>query len=221
MKAAKDFFEKCDRPQDVEYILTVDQADHDKMNCSYHHIPQFGDRLYLVNAKRPSNVDGWNLAAANSTGRFLITCSDDWFPPEHWDAGLLKALPCESNNELEHFPHLDGAYALDVDNSDNSNLMAFALVTRTYYERYGYLFHPDYVGLMSDQEFTDVAKRDGVVVNARHLKFRHLNPDSGTVEWDEVYRRHRKLEDLEYGQEVYERRKAAGFPPLPRGRAAA
>jgi len=200
-KAAKDWEAKCDRPERVEYILSADVPIHPKEidDC-----PFPGNFTFVWNNRRHNNVDGWNIAAETSVGNVLINVSDDWFPPEHWDTELLRRIP-----------DLNCEYALDVDNSDGAgDLMAFCIVTRPYYERYGYLLNPEYEGLMSDQEFTDVARRDGVVVNAKHIVFRHLNPETSTTPWDEVYRLHRKPGDLEFGQKVYERRNAAGFPKV-------
>lgn len=205
-KAAKEWRRTSDKPDLVEYVLTTDDPiDFLKAfkDMQFGVPGSFGQYAHWgQNKGRRNNVDGWNFAAELATGKVLINVSDDWFPPEHWDTELLRRIP-----------DLGGEYAIDVDNSDNAgDLMAFCIVTRPYYERYGYLLNPEYEGLMSDVEFTDVARRDGVVVNARHIVFRHLNPETSTTPWDDVYRLHRKPGDLEFGQKVYERRKAAGFP---------
>jgi hypothetical protein len=66
-----------------------------------------------------------------------------------------------------------------------------------------------------DTEFTEHAYRDGIVIDAKHLKFRHDNPYLGAGELDEVYKRENRDEAYSSGRELFERRIAVGFPPLP------
>lgn len=199
-KSAEKWINTCDQRSAMEYILCVDAPTSSPIELPRSLVGIC--RMEIVgNDGEQTNVRCWNYAAELSTGKFLITVADDYFPPDHWDTLLLQAIP-----------DLDGEYVLDVDNQDNSNLLSHSMLTRKYYERYGYLFHSDYEGLMSDVEFTSVAHRDGVVVNAKHLMFKHLNPDAGTAEWDAVYLKHRGPEKLLFGQRVYVARQNAGFP---------
>lgn len=201
MAAAEDWLHKCDDPSRVEYVLVFD-ADHFIAPYLPGHFP-FGRAAVAVNADRKCAVDAWNVSARFSNGKFLITVSDDWFPPRHWDTEILKVIP-----------DLDGEYVLDVDNQDGSYpLLPFSLLTRAYYKRLGYLFYPEYFGNMADQEFTDVARRDGVVIDARHLQFEHIDPERGGT-WDAVYEKQRKGTYREMGMQIYERRKREGFPQL-------
>jgi hypothetical protein len=197
------WFECCDAPKRVEYVLSIDAGrQNDFLRASHAELMKtkgtFGRVVRVENFGRPCAVDGWNAAAATSTGRFLITVSDDYRPCEHWDTELLKAIP-----------DINGEYVMDVDNQDNSYpLLPFSFLTRAYYKRLGYLFYPEFFGMMADNDFTDVARRDRVVVDARHLKFTHLHPHRGTAPDDEVYRWQQRPEAWEAGNRVYHRRKA-------------
>lgn len=186
-------------PESIEYILSTD--DHTKIDRP---ITQ-----HVVNTGRRSSTDGWNVAAAASRGKLIVSIADDYFPDfEHWDEAILKEIP-----------DLDGEYVLQVDNMDRAYpLMAFCFMTRPYYERYGYMFYPEYQGMMADWDFTSVAYRDGVVLDRRNLKFRHLNPEVGTAEWDNIYRWQRRESVLKEGQEIYDRRKKAGVFKTTDGR---
>jgi len=221
IRAYEDWMKKADRPFDIEYILAVDadrvlELDHPR-HLPVKDIDRTQARL-VVNHGRKSAAIGWNAASEASTGRFLISVADDWFPPEHWDTELLEAIPS-----------LDGEYVLDVDNSEGSYpLLPFSLMTRAYYDRlrrdYGYagFFYPEYFGFFADCEFTDLARQDRVVVNARHLKFEHRAPAAGTAEWvkDGVYGWQARPEAMDTGKRVYMRRirelgiRHPGFIPL-------
>lgn len=204
--AAEDWIKKAGVPRMIEYILaTDDPIDFEDFTRFFVRIGgECGDQplsryVWTVNAGRRCAVDAWNESAKPATGKLIITVSDDWFPPEHWDTRLLECIP-----------NLDGEYVLDVDNQDNSfPLLPFSLLTRAYYERLGNLFYPEYIGNMADNDFSAVARRDGVVLDARHLKFEHRDPSRGAT-WDEIYERQQK--GREVGLKVFERREKEGFP---------
>jgi hypothetical protein len=192
--AAQEWFDKCDDPSRVEHILVTDDP-------SFTTAPVFTHTIFGVNRGRKCAVDGWNKSAELSTGKFLITVADDWFPCEHWDTELLKVIP-----------DLEGEYMLEVDTGGNPGLLTFSMLTRKYYRRYGYLFYPEYLGMYADNEVTDVARRDGVVVDAKHLFFEHKHPLYGHGEMDEVHKHQHRSEAFAVGEEIYmRRRKLLGF----------
>lgn len=199
--AALEWYLNCDRPSKIEYILCVDEADRDKVPAEMPHLPQL-----VINAGRQCAVDAWNTAAAASTGKFIIQVADDLYPPTHWDTELLKVIP-----------DLDGEYVVEVRTGTSLDdewrrCMAHSFLTRKYYERYGYLFHPDYEGMYADDEFTEKARRDGVVVDARHLLFEHRHWIGTTVPFDDIYKRQNSQERYDRGLEILGRRRAQGFP---------
>lgn len=211
MRAHEVWMKRADKPTRIQYILTVDsdrllELEHPR-GSTVRDVDKANVRL-VMNRKRHCAVDGWNAASRAATGDLLISVSDDWFPPEHWDTMMLDLIP-----------DIRGEYVLDVDNQDGSfPLLPFSLLTRGYYNRlinqYGYegFFYPGYFGMMADCEFTDLARQDGVVIDARHMKFVHLNPErgsspnSGTTDWDDTYRWQRRDEAINTGKEVYIRR---------------
>lgn len=175
----------------VEYLLAVDSADLPRL-------PAVPDDVAVVENKlRPCCNDAWNEAARVSTGRFLITASDDMYPPPHWDTEILKVIPS-----------LDGEYVVDVKSGTSpgddewAKWMLISLLTRPYYERYGYIFYPDFLSMYNDLWFTEQARADGVVIDARHLTIQHKHWIGTTVAQDEVYRKSGARERYEQGESV-------------------
>jgi hypothetical protein len=191
----------ADNPQCVEYILTVDQGRSDELTDS----PQFARNMgghgwhsvkLDINQGRRCAVDGWNSSAAASSGALIVTVSDDWMPPNHWDTDLLEAIP-----------DLAGEYVLDVDAGESGGLLFFSLLTRAYYRRLGgRIFFPEYFGMLADNDFTEEAKAAGVIVDCRHLKFPHAHPAYGTAENDATYRHQHRYEAWERGKAVLKKR---------------
>jgi glycosyltransferase involved in cell wall biosynthesis len=198
-KAASAWYRKCSEPERVEYILSVDEGTD---LSSLAELPSFGKTRVVVNTKRRCSVDGWNRAAQASTGRFLINVADDIMPCEHWDSELLRAIP-----------NLKQDVVLDIDTGGAPGLLPFSFLSRKYIEkltdRYGYeggFFYPGYRGMYCDTEFTDLARRDGVVINARHLYFEHQHPffNKGTL--DAIYERQNSKDEYAYGKAMYDQR---------------
>lgn len=191
--------ERCDDWSKVEYILSVDTADMERW-------PVVPGPLVTENLGRQCAVDAWNSAGKYATGRFLITAADDLFPPPHWDTELLKVIPS-----------LDGEYVIEVKSGTSPaddewmRCQLHSFMTRPYYERIGNLFYPEYVGYYADIDFTEMAKRDGVMVDARHLTFQHRHWIGTNVGQDEVYMRQASDANTQLGMAILGKRRANNF----------
>lgn len=199
MAAFQDWYAKCDNPNDIEYILCVDTVDLPQVSiCS---------PIRLVENTGPRNpVSGWNLTGQVSTGRFLITASDDMFPPPHWDTELMKAIPS-----------LDGEYVLEVKSGTSPaddewmRVQLHSFMTRPYYERIGNFFYPEYAGYYADCDFTEMARSHGVMIDARHLTFQHRHWIGTNVAHDEVYQRQDSDANRTLGMSILGSRRSNGF----------
>jgi hypothetical protein len=86
-----------------------------------------------------------------------------------------------------------------------------AIMTQSRLKKQGHMFHPDYQesdGIYSDNEFTESAYQAGVVVEARHIQFKHENPMFAGGNPDEQLKNHNKPEYYQKGKAIYEKRKA-------------
>lgn len=188
----------CDSWQDVEYVLCVDERWGFPKDF---HEPGI---TVVWNGKRKCCVDGFNIAAAASTGHVLLVNSDDFFPSEHWDTELKKVIP-----------DLESEYVIEVSThagADQARIMTFQILTRARYERVGYLFYPGYESMCCDIEFTERARMDGVVIDARHIVIEHRHYTMGGLPRDAVYAHENRPEAYRLGWAVLEARRAQEFP---------
>ena len=197
----------CDNPDAVEYVLAIDE----RWGFSHINPPAVNERTRLLwcEGKRGSST-AWNTAAEASTGKILIMVADDFRPPEHWDTELLKTIPSP-----------DAEFVVEVSSGklpDAARLMVLYILSRKRYESIGYVLNPEYISVYADNEYGDQARKEGVVIDARHLMFRHFHPYYGDSLFprDAVYDAGNTAEAAAQGLAVYRRRKAAGFPRLPR-----
>lgn len=196
-KAAHDCaISNADAPELAEYTLIVDSRDPQPPATS-------SMRVLSVKSNTPNVVFSCNRGAVHSNGSILINAQDDVFFPPHWDTELLKVIP-----------DLDAEFVLHVSSGSDrdAELMIPQIMSRKRYERYGYFFYPEYASVFGDDELTEHAYHDGVVIQARHLMFEHRHPVFNKGEWDEVYERENAPDLYESGRAIlHRRRKEIGF----------
>ena len=197
---------EADAPQLCEYILVVDAPQGTSINTNEPvytaKIP--GTSKVVYQHTHNGCVAPWNKAAKESTGKVLIMVQDDWFPCPHWDTELLRVIP-DVEGEYVVDPYV-GAYP------ESRGLMSCGILTRKRYERFGYYHYPGYLSLYGDDEFTEVARRDGVVIPAKHLKMLHDHPIEGSRPFDKVYEQENACTAVELGAKLFAERKSKGFP---------
>ena len=95
------------------------------------------------------------------------------------------------------------------DGQIKNELCTYSIMGRTYFDRFGYVYHPDYTSLWCDNEFMDVAQKLGKWAYLPIQMIEHKHPAWGKAEKDAQYIEQGAL----YWQdkEVYERRKGLNF----------
>jgi hypothetical protein len=181
-------------PLEVEWLFVVDHDD-----------PQDYTPHQAIRCNPGGIVNAWNYGAKMAKGDILVQMSDDWSPPRHWDALISNAIG--ATNEEKVLAISDG---LRTD-----KLLCMAILTQKRLEKQdGCMFHPDYQesdGIYSDNEFTERAYSDGVVIEAKHIQFKHENPLFTGGKPDDLIKHHNKPEFYEKGKAIYEKRKAANW----------
>jgi hypothetical protein len=184
----------AEKPLEVEWIFVVDHDD-----------PQDYTPHQAIRANPGGIINAWNHGAKQAKGDILIQMSDDWSPPRHWDALISNAIG--ATNEAKVLAISDG-FRTD-------KLLCMAILTQKRLEQQGgFMFQPDYQesdGIYSDNEFTERAYSDGVVIEAKHIHFKHENPLFTGGKPDDLIKNHNKPEFYEKGKAIYEKRKAANW----------
>ena len=188
-KARATWLDRAADPDAIEHIFALDPDDET--------IGPFITCRHVINPGR-GPVAAWNEAAKFSQGEILIQLSDDWEPPMHWDKLILAK-----------FKGVTTPAVLAIsDGHRTDNLLCMAILNRARYENQGYLFHPDFFSVFSDNHFTDRAYADGVVIDAKEIVIEHMHPAFGKGEVDETYARSNDPANYEAGLATYERLKA-------------
>ena len=137
----------------------------------------------------------------------LVNMSDDMvFTKKGFDDVIRKAFDYEVNNT-----HTVGSLdrCLHFPDGNRNDLITMAIMGREYYNRFNYIYHPDYISLWCDNEMTDVAKQLGCYKYVNEHILEHKHPAYGKGAFDRQYV---KTESYSVVDEVtYHKRKANNF----------
>lgn len=190
----KEWLGKAKGKNNIEYILSCD--DNDAFLSSYKDISEESGISIHIN-KNKSAIEAINRSAEKSKGNLLIVLSDDFNEvPLHWDEDLLK--------------HLDGKEDFLVKTKDGiqNTLITLPILDRKYYERFGYVYPPNYVHLWADTEMTVVGHYLGRVIDVPML-FSHNHYSTGKSKKDAINIKNDKTHEI--GKLTFNTRKKRNF----------
>lgn len=142
---------------DIEVIVSIDDDDNQKH--VYQH--NYGDSARVIVSKNRSAIDAINKAAEVATGDILIVVSDDTACPKGWPKILEKAIGFRKDFVLKVF---DGV---------QEYVVTMPIMDRRYYERFGYVYHPDYRHQFCDTELAHVADVTKRLIIRNDITFKH------------------------------------------------
>jgi hypothetical protein len=189
--ARKTWLDFAVEPELIEHIFAVDADDKSSSFLTlYNHV------------KQPPGggcVAAWNRAFSDTRAPIVVQMSDDFTPPMQWDRLILE--------EFQKAGGLDKPLVLQVsDGHRKDGLMTMAIATRQYVNQDGFLFHPDFRGMYSDNWFCELAQKRGSVIDARErLTFDHDHPAFTGKPLDETYARQNAPEEYAHGLAVIKR----------------
>lgn len=151
---------------EMEYILSTDASDSK--------LEPYLDWLYeanIINAlkghsiRHVVNITNTSVAAINAaaemcTGDIIIVISDDFEPIKNWDLEILKAVEGKED------------WILKTQDGTQPWIITLPIMDRKYYERFGYVYYPEYAHMYVDTDLTAVADYTGRKITS-NLLFRH------------------------------------------------
>lgn len=182
-----EYIKKARNLNDFEYIFATDYKIPDVLL----------DEVAFSEPYRLGMVNKLNLAARYSRGEILICATDDVYPCQDWDVLISEAI-----GDMKQAAWLacdDG-----VARKSRPDLLHSIILTRPYYNRYGWILHPRLYHLYSDDFMTALAKRDGVIKKAPHILMDHRHPFYGKGSMDEHYQRAQGAQQYAQGRAIFD-----------------
>jgi hypothetical protein len=185
----------------IEHILSID-IDELQAN-EYRQL--FKDSLIVQDNPSDGYVVGaTNAAAKHAKGDILIYLSDDFDCPTQWDVLIRHKLTDGKEQLLKVDDCLQGF---------NVAVLTIPIMTRAFYDRFGYFFYLEYKSMFCDEDLYHVARLTNTMVLAPDLKFPHLHPSNPTetlrAQNDTTYNRSSAM--WEQGKAIHQKRKAINY----------
>lgn len=189
---------------DVQFLVTCDDNDPSMWNADMRARLDVLPNVTFMAYPTRTKVQAINRGlTCDSVFDVLLVASDDMYPQETgYDAVVATAM-------RQYFPDLDGVLWFH-DGYAGRRLNTIPCMGRPYFLRFGYVYHPDYLSLFCDDEFTCVAERLGKQVFIDRVIIRHEHfVNNAAVPRDALYDRNERTWDTD--RALYELRAARGF----------
>lgn len=186
--------QNCSEKTKIEYVLSLDQDDTLPYLDSIPRMFKIANTKVTVSPNK-SVVPALNNGAKIATGDVLIYLSDDFLCPQNWDLELEKVIGDKKD------------FAIWVYDGLQKQVMTIHMLSRSYYQRLGYMYFPDYFSVYADNDITETALKDRVVIDAKHLLFKHNHHSvKNGFPIDVTYKRENSAEAYRIGKELFAKR---------------
>ncbi len=191
-----------DLSTDNNYTIALTIDDDDSTTLNSHQLADIlqSDQIKINPGRSGSKVHAINRGMAGWSGDIVVNMSDDMrFIKRGFDGDIIQAFQGD-RDQFIHFP----------DGRMNGVLPTMSIMGRSYYERFNFIYHPDYYSLWCDNEAMDVAQQLGRYKYIDLQIFSHEHP-AWTGEPADALLMHTES-FFEIDQETYQRRSKLGFP---------
>lgn len=181
----------------IEYILSVDKTDHDLQ--LYRTIGK-RNGTYVLTSKNKSAIEAINNAAKVSTANIIVVVSDDFNCPDNWDEKLLKEVEGKED------------FFLKTKDGIQDFIITLPILDRKCYERFGYIYQPDFRHLWVDTEMAAVGHMTGRTIYS-DLFFEHCHYSVNKSKKDSINLKNDRT--WNQGKRLFYQRKSINFGLKP------
>lgn len=148
-------------------------------------------KIQAINADI-EKVLNWNI---------LLLASDDMVPVMSGYDEIIR------NDMKSNFEDLDGV--LWYNDGGQNNINTLSILGKKYYDRFNYIYNPEYISLWCDNEFTEVSLILNKVYKSDKIIIEHQHPVYQKTQYDALYVRNESYYNID--KEIYEKRKLKNF----------
>lgn len=180
------FFSVLDKYRDlsrsgrVRFVVTCDLDDETMNNEKVKACFAAYDNVEVHYGNSRTKIQAINADMAGQDFDICLLASDDMIPQrEGYDVEIIDQMRL-------NYPDLDGVIWFS-DGYQKKKLNTLVILGKKYYDRFNYLYHPDYVSFYSDNEFMQVAFILGKQTYVDDVIIKHEHPDNTKESIDMTY----------------------------------
>ena len=211
-------------PENVEYILCIDYRWGTLASWG---VEEFyggrrGRNKVVLNKhpyKHSGATAGHNECAKDSSGDVLVVIADDLFPCPNWDQLIvetavagMRAEPLSPDGMLKDWLIW---CPTGTPTEFERNIIIAPIMSRSLYQRWGYVFYPKFESMYSDNDMTEHAQLDQLegrcVIIRGGFAFDHRHPFFKPESMDDAYRAQNDPELYDQGLRLLKARREAKF----------
>lgn len=179
------------------------KIDHDDPS-DYSFLENFDHRFVVLKGTSRNKVHAINRNVGDGWDILVNTSDDIMFTEKGFDDIIRKSMGLDC---FLHFPeeYADG----QAQKKERDTISVVSIMDKAYYDRFCYVYHPDYKSLWCDNEATQVARMLGRYKHVDKKIFEHLHPAAGKGQMDHQYRKTESY--YQEDKRTFERRRAMNF----------
>jgi len=199
------YYQKAKDINNIEFLISCDEDDSTmnnpdvirRLNNSKKHINlnyYFGNSKTKVQAINTDmeNCQNWDI---------LLLASDDMIPVCDGYDQIIR------DDMFTHHRNGDGVLWYNDGNRDDINTLC--IFGKKYYERFNYIYNPEYTSLWCDNEFTKVSLFLGKCAKINKTIIEHAHPAYQKANFDRLYAKNESFSKKD--EDVYNKRKITNF----------
>jgi hypothetical protein len=177
----KQYQRLCEDIENTFFLITLDNDDNEMNSPEVADIFStfknlkyvYGDSTSKIHAinRDLETVDEWDI---------VLLASDDMTPKVKGYDNIIR------NKMKEHYPDTDGVLWFN-DGHQGNNLNTLCILGKKYYERFNYIYHPEYKSVWSDNEFMLVGNILKKQTYFDEVIIEHEHPDWGYGKRDNIH----------------------------------
>lgn len=199
-----EYYKKANNRNDMHFLISIDTNDISMNNETVLNGIKTYPNIEVIIGDSKSKIDAINrdLEKTEYKWDILLLASDDMVPIEKGYDDIIR------NDMREYFSNLDGVLWYSDGHQEN-RLNTLCILGKKYYERFNYIYYPEYKSLYADNEFTEVSKILNKVKYFDRVIIEHQHPDWGYGNNDIIHAQNMK--NVNQDNILFDKRKSLNF----------
>lgn len=187
----------------ITFLISIDEDDIEMNNPDSLDILSSFKNCNVVIGKSDSKIHAVNRDIDKiKDWDIVLLASDDMIPQvKGYDQIIIEKMK-------ENYPDADGVLWFN-DGYQGDKLNTLCILGKKYYDRFGYIYFPEYKSTWCDNEFMSVANLLGKQTYFDEVIIKHEHPDWGFGRQDKIHAKNHQ--DLNYDMNLYNKRKQINF----------
>lgn len=184
------YYELLSNKREVEFLITCDVDDITMNNSVVRERLKLYKNLEVEYSNNKNKVEAINSGIKNRNFEILLLASDDMIP-------IIKDFDSKIITDMcNNFPDFDGVLWYN-DGVQRNRLNTLCILGKKYYNRFGYIYNPEYKSLWCDMEFTQVGNILDKQKYFDEIIIKHAHHTTLNEEMDELYLKNETYETVD------------------------